>query len=85
MCDMVEQRFGFREIEMTPNRGLFLNGRHVKIKGVCAHQDFGLTGKAVPDNLCRYRVSLFREMGANAFRASHYPHPEATMEACDEQ
>lgn len=84
-CDAVEQRFGFREIEMTPDRGLFLNGRHVKIKGVCAHQDYGLTGKAVPDNLCRHRVSLFREMGANAFRASHYPHPEATMDACDEQ
>ena len=83
-CDMYEQRFGFREIVLTPDRGLFLNGKNIKIKGVCAHLDFGLTGKAVPDNLCRYRIQLFKEMGANAFRTSHYPHQEAAMDACDE-
>ncbi len=83
-CDSVEQRFGFREITLTPDRGLFLNGRNLKLKGVCAHLDFGLTGKAVPDNICRYKVELYKEMGANAFRTSHYPHQEATMEACDE-
>ena len=83
-CDVYEQRFGFREIVMTADRGLFLNGRNIKLKGVCAHLDFGLTGKAVPDNICRYKVRLCREMGANAFRTSHYPHQEATMDACDE-
>ncbi len=83
-CDCCEQRFGFREVVLTADRGLLLNGRSVKLKGVCAHLDFGLTGKAVPDNICRYKVRLYREMGANAFRASHYPHQEATMDACDE-
>ena len=37
-CDVYEQRFGFREIVMTADRGLFLNGRNIKLKGVCAHQ-----------------------------------------------
>lgn len=83
-CDTYEQRFGFREIAMTPDQGLFLNGRGVKLKGVCAHLDFGLTGKAVPDNICRYKIGLCKKMGANAFRTSHYPHQEAAMDACDE-
>lgn len=83
-CDVYEQRFGFREIVMTSDRGLFLNGRNVKLKGVCMHLDFGLTGKSVPDNICRYKIGLCREMGADAFRTSHYPHQEAAMYACDE-
>lgn len=84
LVDTYETRFGFREFHIDPDHGLFLNGKHVKIKGVCAHQDFGITGKAVPDNIQRYKVALMREMGANGFRASHYPHSEATMDALDE-
>lgn len=82
--DSYETRTGFRTFELDPNKGLFLNGKHVKIKGVCAHQDFGLTGKAVPDNIHRYKVELIKEMGANGYRTSHYPHSEAVMDALDE-
>lgn len=84
VCDLYEQKFGFREIVMDPDKGLFLNGRSVKVKGVCAHLDFGLTGKAVPDNICRYKMQMCKEMGANAYRTSHYPHQQAVMDACDE-
>ncbi|MBQ9446727.1 MAG: DUF4982 domain-containing protein, partial [Victivallales bacterium] len=83
-CDSVEQRFGFREAVFTADKGFFLNGRNVKIKGVCGHLDMGLVGKAVSDNLCRYKAQLYKEMGANAFRTSHYPHQAAFMDACDE-
>lgn len=82
--DVYETRFGFREFKIDPDHGLFLNGKHIKIKGVCMHQDFGLTGKAVPDNIQRYKLEMIKEMGANGFRASHYPHSEATMDALDE-
>ena len=82
--DSYEVKFGFREITIDPDKGLFLNGKHVFIKGVCAHQDFGLTGKAVPDNILKHKVKLIKEMGANGYRCSHYPHPEATMDALDE-
>lgn len=82
--DRVVTRFGFRTIEFDPDKGFFLNGRHVKIKGVCCHQDYGLTGKAVPDNVHRYRTALMKEMGANAYRTAHYPHAEAVMDALDE-
>ncbi|MBQ7820727.1 MAG: DUF4982 domain-containing protein [Clostridia bacterium] len=84
LIDTYETRFGFREFKIDPDRGLFLNGKHVKIKGMCAHQDFGITGKAVPDNIQRHKIALIKEMGANGFRASHYPHSEATMDALDE-
>ena len=83
-CDTYSTRFGFREVRMDPEKGLFLNGRNVKIKGICAHQDFGLTGKAVPDNICRYQVQLAKRMGANGWRCSHYPQNPATMDALDE-
>lgn len=84
VCDSDSTRIGFRTAVCDPDKGFFLNGRHVKIKGVCAHQDFGLTGLAVPDNILRYKVSLLKEMGANGYRCSHYPHPAATMDALDE-
>ncbi|MBQ7395794.1 MAG: DUF4982 domain-containing protein [Lentisphaeria bacterium] len=81
--DSYEQKFGFRTIRFCNETGFYLNGRNVKIKGVCAHLDFGLTGKAVPDNICRHKVKLCKDMGANAYRTSHYPHQDAVMEACD--
>lgn len=83
-CDSVRDRFGFREFHFDPDNGLILNGRHVVIKGVCAHLDFGLTGKAVPDNIQRYKIELIKQMGANGYRTAHYPHSDATMDALDE-
>ena len=82
--DYYETKFGFRYFEFTPENGLSLNGKKIFINGLCAHGDFGLTGKAVPDNIQRHKVSVMKEMGANGFRCSHYPHAEATMDALDE-
>lgn len=76
---------GFRTVEYDAQKGFFLNGRHTLINGVCSHIDFGLTGKAVPDNIHRYKVRLIKQMGANAYRTSHYPHTEAIMEELDRQ
>lgn len=77
-------RIGFRTVEISPEEGLRINGKKTVIKGVCAHQDFGLTGLAVPDNVIRYKMKLIRQMGANGFRTSHYQHPAAAMDAMDE-
>ncbi len=81
-CDVT--RTGFRTLVAHPQKGLFLNGKPVRINGVCAHQDFGLTGKAVADNIQRYKIQLIKEMGANGYRTSHYPHSSSTMDALDE-
>lgn len=83
--DRYEVPFGFRTLEFTADRGLFLNGRHVKLKGVCGHGDFGLTGKAVPDNIHRLKVRMIKEMGANAYRCSHYPQADCLMDEFDKQ
>ncbi len=82
--DRTSVRFGFRTFVCDPDRGLFINGKHYTINGVCGHASCGLTGKAVPDNLYRHRVKMIREMGANGYRTSHYPQNEALMDALDE-
>lgn len=83
-CDEYITRTGFRYFECDPQKGFFLNGRHVKIKGVCAHEDCGLLGKAVPENVHRYKIELLKEMGANGYRTSHYQQSGAILDALDE-
>ncbi len=83
--DRYTTRTGYRTFSFDAKKGFILNDRPVKIKGICAHGDFGLTGKAVPDNIQKYKVQLLKEMGANGFRTAHYPHSEATMDALDEK
>ena len=77
-------RFGFRVVVADPQKGLFINGKHYKIQGLCGHADCGLMGKAVTDNIHRYKVRLMREMGANGYRTTHYPQSSALMDALDE-
>lgn len=83
--DQVDTVFGFRSLRFDPNEGLFLNGKHILIKGVCGHEDCGLTGRAVPESVQRYKVRLLKEMGANAYRCSHYPQAEYWMDEMDRQ
>ena len=69
--------FGVRALAFDPQKGFFLNGRSVKIKGTCNHQDHAGVGAALPDRLQWYRLSVLREMGCNAVRTSHnMPTPE---------
>ncbi len=82
--DQTLVKFGFRTIRADKDEGLFINDKKVLIKGVCCHENCGLTGKYVPDNIQRYRVKLLKEMGANGYRTSHYPQSEAIMDALDE-
>ncbi|MBE6750760.1 MAG: glycoside hydrolase family 2 protein [Ruminococcaceae bacterium] len=77
-------RIGFRTVEFIANKGMFINGKKEFIKGLCAHQDFGITGLAVPENVAKYKVSLYKKMGANGYRTSHYQQTEAYMDAFDE-
>ncbi len=77
-------KIGFRTVEISAEKGLLLNGKKTIIKGVCAHQDFGLTGLAVPENIAKYKMRLIKEMGANGYRTSHYQQTAAYLDACDE-
>ncbi len=83
--DVSHTTFGFRTVRFDSERGFLLNDQVIKIKGVCGHGDFGLTGKAVPDNIHTLKVRLIKEMGANGYRCSHYPQSEFLMDAFDRQ
>ncbi len=76
-------RFGVRTAVFDPDKGFFLNGKSVKIKGTCNHQDHAGVGAALPDRLQAFRIAVLKEMGGNAVRTSHnMPTPE-WVEACD--
>jgi beta-galactosidase len=75
--------FGVRTITWDPDKGFFLNGKSVKIKGTCNHHDHAGVGAALPDRLQWYRVGVLKAMRGNAVRTSHnMPTPE-WVEACD--
>ena len=80
--DSINTRFGIRDVTVT-NKGVFLNGNLIKIKGVCNHQDHAGVGSALPDYLQYYRIRLLKEMGANAYRTTHNPPTPELLDACD--
>ena len=84
VTETTRKTYGYRTAEFTRD-GFFLNGRHVTLYGVCGHEDFGLTGRAVPDNIHRYKIKLLRGMGVNAYRCSHYMQNDAIMEALERE
>lgn len=76
--------FGFRSFLFSPEEGFFINGRHVKIYGVCEHHDLGCLGAAFSRPAMVRRLAMLREMGVNAIRTSHnMPAPEL-MDLADE-
>ncbi len=81
--DTVTTPFGVRTIRFDAERGFFLNGRPVKIKGTCNHQDFAGVGVALPDSLLEWRIQKLKEMGSNAYRCSHNPPASELLDACD--
>ena len=83
LVDELHTRFGVRYLRFDADSGFFLNGRNIKIKGVCCHQDHAGVGSAIPDALQYYRIGLLKEMGANAYRTSHNPPTPEILEACD--
>ncbi len=82
VTDSDQFRFGIRTIDIKPN-GLFLNGKHIKIKGTNNHQDHAGVGSALPDYLQYYRIFLLKQMGSNAYRSSHNPPTPELLDACD--
>lgn len=82
IIDTYTYRFGIRTINIT-NKGVYLNGNYVKIKGTNNHQDHAGVGSALPDYLQYYRIFLLKQMGSNAYRTSHHPPTPELLDACD--
>ena len=83
VADRYETPFGIRDIRFDPDKGFFLNGRSVKMKGGDVHQDAGSLGTAIPDRAHERRVALMKETGFNAIRCSHNPPAREFLDACD--
>lgn len=78
-----KSNFGIRTIEFDAKKGFFLNGKHIKIQGTNNHQDHAGIGSALPDYMQFYRIKLLKEMGSNAYRASHNAPTPDLLQACD--
>jgi beta-galactosidase/beta-glucuronidase len=85
ILDQVETIVGFREIQFDPNKGFFLNGRSMKLKGICIHHDAGCLGAAVPVDVLSRRLDILKEMGCNAIRTSHNPFSPEFYDLCDKK
>lgn len=78
-------KVGFREIEFTSDKGCFLNGEHIKLKGVSRHQDRENIGNALTIKEHEEDISLILEVGANSVRLAHYQQAEEFYDLCDEK
>ncbi len=84
VVDHCETRFGIRTVAFDAEKGFLLNGKTVKLKGTCNHQDHAGIGVALPDAVQYYRVRKLQEMGCNSLRTSHNPPTSELLDACDE-
>ena len=75
--------FGIRTVKFDADKGFLLNGKSVKIKGTCNHQDHGGVGAAIPDRIQAYRLERLKWMGSNGCRTSHNPPTPEFLDACD--
>lgn len=75
--------FGIRTFEFTADEGFFLNGRPLKMRGVCLHHDLGALGAAVNYRAIERQLELLKEMGCNAIRTSHNPPAPDLLDLCD--
>jgi len=80
--DLIE-RIGFREVRVDGNR-ILMNGKPLKIRGVCRHEDHPMFGAAIPVEAMARDLELIRDLGCNSVRTSHYPNDERFLDLCDE-
>ncbi len=81
--DEHETPFGVRTIEFTATNGFLLNGKRVKINGVCDHHDMGAIGTAINVRALQRQIEILKSMGCNAIRTSHNPPAPELLDLCD--
>lgn len=77
-------RHGLREVEFSPEKGFVLNGRQLKMHGVCMHHDLGALGSAVNVHALERQLRIMKEMGCNAVRTAHNMPARQLVELCDD-
>ncbi|MBQ6680518.1 MAG: glycoside hydrolase family 2 protein [Lachnospiraceae bacterium] len=77
-------RIGVRTATFDKDKGFLLNGKSVKIKGMCVHHDCGLTGAVGYRDSWERRLRTLKDMGCNGIRCAHNPPVPALLDLCDE-
>ncbi|HJG76513.1 beta-galactosidase GalA [Phocaeicola barnesiae] len=85
LVDSYTTPFGIRQVDFDADKGFFLNGKSLKLKGLNMHQDHAGVGSAIPDALQVYRLKQLKALGCNAYRASHNPMTPEMLDACDRE
>ncbi len=81
--DQYETRFGIRSLRFDPDTGIYVNGEHIKIKGVNQHHDIGALGAAFNTRAAERQLEILTEMGCNAIRTAHNPPAPELLELAD--
>lgn len=84
MVDRYETPFGIRTVKFDPDQGVFVNGEHIELKGVCDHHDFGALGTAFNERAAQRQLEMLAAMGCNALRTSHNPPAPEFLELADQ-
>ena len=84
IIDTYETRFGIRKLEFNSDKGVFVNGEHIYLKGVNQHHDLGALGAAFNVRAAKRQLEILREMGCNAIRMSHNPPAPELLQLTDE-
>lgn len=83
VLDEVKTPIGIREAKFEAATGFWLNGKNIKIKGVCLHHDGGAVGAAVPLSVWEQRFKLLKQVGVNGIRTAHNPVAPEFLDLCD--
>ena len=83
ILDIVSQNMGLRYYNVDPEKGFFLNGKHIQLKGVCRHQDRAEIGNALRKEHHDEDLAIMLDMGVNAVRLAHYPQDEYFYDLMD--
>jgi len=84
VLDEQTNTFGIRDFRFEAATGFWLNGRNLKLYGVCLHQDAGPLGVAIPSSVWKSRLEKLKEIGVNAIRTAHNPMEPAFYDLCDQ-
>ena len=84
VSDVYDTRFGVRTAEFDVEHGFFLNGRPVKLLGVCLHHDMGCIGTAVHFRALQRELEILKSFGVNAIRTSHNPPAPELLQLADD-
>ena len=84
IIDTYHTDYGFRYFNFDKNNGFSLNGKNMKLKGVCMHHDQGALGAVANRDAIERQIKILKEMGCNSIRVTHNPAASSLIDVCNE-